>query len=160
MKTGLYFGTFNPVHIGHLAIAGYMAQFAGLDEVWLVVSPHNPLKEKKSLLKDYHRLAMLRAALENYPYLRASDVEFNLPVPSYTVNTLAYLEEKYPGKEFALILGSDNLESLHNWKNYEVLLQRYSLFVYPRPGHEGGALRQHPRVKWMSNAPLLELSAT
>jgi nicotinate-nucleotide adenylyltransferase len=160
VKTGLYFGTFNPVHIGHLAIAGYMAQFTDLDQVWMVVSPHNPLKEKKSLLKDYHRLAMLKAAIEEYSYLKASDVEFHLPIPSYTVNTLAHLEEKYPAHHFSLIVGSDNLETLTKWKNHEVILDRYDLYVYPRPGHEGGLLRNHPRVHWMAEAPLLEISAT
>lgn len=160
MKIGLYFGTFNPVHIGHIAIAGFMAQFAGLDQVWLVVSPQNPLKDKKSLLKDYHRLAMLRAALDDYSYIKASDVELHLPVPSYTTTTLAHLEEKHPEHTFSLIMGSDNLESLHKWKNYEVILEHYDLYVYPRPGHEGGLLRHHPRVHWMALAPQFNISAT
>jgi len=131
MNIGLFFGSFNPVHIGHIAIAGYLAQFTELDQVWMVVSPHNPLKEKSSLLADYHRMAMLKLAIEHTPYLKASDVEFHLPQPSYTVNTLAHLEEKYPAHRFMLILGSDNLQSFMKWKNHEVILKRYKMIVYP-----------------------------
>lgn len=160
MHTGLYFGTFNPVHNGHLAVAGYMAQFTELEQVWLVVSPHNPLKEKSSLLKDHHRLAMLREALEPYPYLKASDIEFHLPRPSYTVNTLAYLTEKYPGRRFSLILGSDNLHTFHKWKNHEILLENYLLFIYPRPGFDGGELRHHSHIRWIGEAPQMEISST
>ena len=123
-KVGLFFGTFNPIHVGHLIIANHMAEFSGLDEVWLVVTPHNPHKKKNTLLEDTHRLAMVRIATESYPKLKASTVEFDLPQPNYTVNTLTVLEEKHPTKEFCLIMGEDNLKNLHKWKNYEVILER------------------------------------
>ena len=132
MKIGLYFGTFNPIHVGHLVIANYMADNTDLDQVWLVVSPQNPLKEKSSLLLDYHRLAMVRIAIEDNNKLKASDVEFSLPKPSYTVTTLAYLKEKHPEHEFALIMGEDNLRTLHKWYNYEQILENHRIFVYPR----------------------------
>lgn len=160
MHVGLFFGSFNPLHIGHLAIAGYMAEFTNLDHVWLVVSPHNPLKKKESLLKDHHRLAMLRAALEDIPYLKPSDVEFGMPQPSYTINTLIYLEEKYPQHTFSLILGSDNLNSFMKWKNAELILKHHQLFVYPRKGFDGGELRNHESVNWISEAPEMEISST
>lgn len=129
---GLFFGTFNPIHVGHLIIANYMASAAPMREVWLVVTPQNPLKEKSTLLADHHRLDMVRAAVEHNPRLRASDVEFNLPKPSYTVDTLAYLTEKHPDKNFVLIMGEDNLHSLHKWKNYHVICARHKIYVYPR----------------------------
>lgn len=132
MKIGLYFGTFNPIHVGHLVIANYMADHTDLDQVWLVVSPQNPLKEKNTLLPDYHRLAMVRIAIEDNTKLKANDVEFSLPKPSYTVTTLAYLKEKYPEHQFALIMGEDNLRTLHKWYNYEQILENHQIFVYPR----------------------------
>ncbi len=159
MKTGLFFGSFNPVHIGHLALANYMLEFTDLQKIWFIVSPHNPLKEKKSLLADRQRLEMVRLAIGDNSRMRASDIEFNLPQPSYTVNTLAHLAEKYPEQEFSLILGSDNIESLHKWKNYEYILGHHDLYVYPRPGYAGGDLRTHARVKWV-DAPLMEISST
>ncbi|MFP5471313.1 MAG: nicotinate (nicotinamide) nucleotide adenylyltransferase [Bacteroidia bacterium] len=131
-KIGLYFGTFNPIHVGHLVIANHMADYTELNEVWLVVTPQNPLKKKTSLLEDYHRLAMVRIAIDDNLKLRASDIEFTLPKPSYTVNTLLYLREKYPEKEFALIMGEDNLRTLHKWKNYEEILAQHKVYVYPR----------------------------
>lgn len=160
MRVGLYFGSFNPIHVGHLAIAGYFAQFTDLDQVWFVVSPHNPFKDKKSLLKGHHRLAMVRAAIEECSYLQASDIEFNLPQPSYTCITLAHLEEKFPRCQFSLIMGSDSLESFPKWRNAEAMLERYRLMVFPRLGHEGGALRAHPSVYWAEGAPKIELSST
>ena len=132
-KVGLYFGSFNPIHIGHIAIAGYMTEFTPLDEIWFVVSPQNPLKKKESLLPDYHRLYMTELAIRDYEQMRASDIEFRLPVPSYTVDTLANLQEKNPSDKFFLVMGEDNLYTLHRWKNPEVLINRYQIYVYPRP---------------------------
>ena len=129
---GLYFGTFNPVHIGHLAIANYLVECSNLDEIWMVVTPHNPHKKKKTLLDDYQRLHMVHLATDNYDKIKASNIEFGLPQPNYTVNTLAHLSEKYPEKEFTLIMGADNLKSLHKWKNYEVILEDYNIIAYPR----------------------------
>ncbi len=160
-KTGLYFGTFNPIHIGHLIIANYMAEFSDLDEIWFIVTPHNPLKKKKTLLEDHHRLAMVELAVEDYPKLEVSNVEFNLPQPNYTVNTLTHLEEKYPEKNFCLIMGEDNLKSLHKWKNFEIILDRYSIYIYPRIS-EGTVETQfynHKKIK-LVNAPIIELSST
>ncbi len=131
-KIGLYFGTFNPIHVGHLIIANFMADYTDIDEVWLVVSPQNPLKEKSTLLKDYHRLALSRIAVEDNPRIKVSDIEFHLSKPSYTVQTLAHLAETFPDHHFALIMGEDNLRTLHKWKNYEVILERHQVYVYPR----------------------------
>jgi nicotinate-nucleotide adenylyltransferase len=159
MKVGLFFGSFNPVHVGHLVLANYMLSFTDLDKLWFVVSPHNPLKEKKTLLADHHRLEMVNRAIGDHPRLRASDIEFKLPQPSFTVNTLAWLSEKYPDNKFALIMGSDNLNSLRKWKNYEVILEHYQIYVYPRPGYDGGDLRNHPSVVF-TQAPVMEISST
>lgn len=160
-KIGLYFGTFNPIHIGHLIIANHMVEFGELDEVWIVVTPHNPHKKKRNLLDNNHRIAMVDIALEQYPKLKSSKVEFELPQPNYTVNTLAVLEEKYPEQQFCLIMGEDNLKSLHKWKNYEVILERYPIYVYPRIS-EGTAETQfdgHPKIIKVA-APIMELSST
>lgn len=159
MKIGLFFGSFNPIHVGHLIIADYMAQFTELQQVWFVISPHNPFKEKNSLLDDHHRYRLVQLAIENNSRLKASNVEFKLPQPSYTINTLAHLYEKFPKHEFALIMGSDNLETFHKWKNYDKILEYHALYVYPRPGSDGGDLKNHPGVK-MVDTPLLELSAS
>jgi nicotinate-nucleotide adenylyltransferase len=158
-KTGLYFGSFNPVHIGHLAIANYMLEFTDLDEVWFVVSPQNPLKSKDSLLANHHRYAMVMRAVEDFYRFHVSNIEFSLSKPSYTINTLVALGEKYPEKQFVLIMGADNLDTFIKWKNYEVILQYYQLYVYPRPGHDGGNFREHPSVHWI-NAPLIEISSS
>ena len=161
MKVGLYFGTFNPIHIGHLIIANHMAEYSGLDQIWLVITPHNPLKKKSTLLDDHHRLEMVHLATEDYPKLKPSDVEFRLPQPNFTVHTLAHLQEKYPAYEFSLIMGEDNLNSLHKWKNYEVLLQNHDIYVYPRINTEiaNPELVNHPRI-YRVNAPVMEISST
>ncbi len=132
MKIGLFFGTFNPIHIGHLIIANHLAENADLDTIWLVVTPLNPHKNKKTLLEDHHRLTMVKIAVEGYPKLGASDIEFDLPQPNYTVNTLIHLSEKHPQHEFSLIMGEDNLNSFHKWKNYDVILENHTIYVYPR----------------------------
>ncbi|RZJ76469.1 MAG: nicotinate-nucleotide adenylyltransferase [Flavobacterium sp.] len=161
MKIGLYFGTFNPIHIGHLAIANHMAEFSGLEQIWLVVTPHNPHKNKSTLLDDYHRLEMVRLATEDYPKLKPSDIEFRLPQPNFTVNTLAHLYEKYPQHEFSLIMGEDNLNSLHKWKNYETIMQNHNIYVYPRINSEPGntELIESAGVHNV-NAPIMEISST
>ncbi|MBP7272482.1 MAG: nicotinate-nucleotide adenylyltransferase [Saprospiraceae bacterium] len=159
MKTGLFFGSFNPVHVGHMIIANYVVQHTDLQQVWMVVSPHNPLKEKASLANDYDRFHLVQLAIGDNANLRASDIEFSLPKPSYTIDTLTYLQEKYPTKQFALIMGGDNLASLNRWKNYELLLRDYDIYVYKRPQYELGEFANAPRVK-VVEAPLLDLSAT
>ena len=131
-KIGLYFGTFNPIHIGHLIIANHMVNYTDLDEVWFVVSPLNPFKKKKTLLDNHARLELVYRAIKGYDRIRVSDIEFGLPRPSYTINTLVYITEKYPNKDFALIMGGDNLNSFHKWKNHELILQNHELYVYPR----------------------------
>lgn len=160
-KIGLYFGTFNPIHVGHLIIANFMVEHSDLDEVWMVVTPHNPHKKKKTLLDDHHRLAMVRIALEPYPKLKASTVEFDLPQPNYTVHTLAHLDEANPDLEFCLIMGEDNLKSFHKWKNYEVILDRHDIYVYPRvsEGIVETQFNDHPRITRI-DAPIMELSST
>ena len=129
---GLFFGSFNPIHVGHLIIANHVAQLESIDEVWLVISPHNPHKKKESLLPDLNRLYMVNIAIEDNNKLRASDIEFKMPQPSYTIDTLTYLKEKHPDYKFNLIMGADNLRSFHKWKNYEVILKEHKLLVYPR----------------------------
>lgn len=158
-KTGLFFGSFNPIHAGHLIIASHMANFTDLDEVWLIVSPQNPLKEKKGLVNMYDRLEMARLATEPAEKIKVSDIEFKLPQPSYTVDTLVHLKEKYPSKEFVLIMGSDNLASLKKWKNYEVLLKNYAIYVYPRPGADISEWLGHPSIT-LTETPQMEISST
>ena len=159
VKTGLFFGSFNPIHQGHMMIANYMAEFTDISQVWFIVSPHNPLKEKSSLLADHHRLAMANIAVEDDPRFRASNIEFHLPQPSYTIDTLTYLTEKYPEKEFVLICGSDNLPSFTKWKNYEMLLNHYHLYIYPRPGTRPSQFDDHPHVHF-TEAPRIEISSS
>jgi len=132
MTIGLYFGSFNPIHIGHLIIANHMAEYSNLDQIWLVVTPHNPLKKKHNLLDNYQRLEMVYLATQNYEKLQPCDIEFNLPQPNYTINTLTYLEEKYPKHNFSLIMGEDNLRTFHKWKNYDMILKNHAIYVYPR----------------------------
>nr|WP_315163011.1 nicotinate (nicotinamide) nucleotide adenylyltransferase [uncultured Flavobacterium sp.] len=168
MKIGLYFGTFNPIHIGHLIIANHMAEYAGLDQVWMVVTPHNPLKKKSTLLDDYHRLQMVHLATEDFPKIRPSDIEFKLSQPNYTVNTLVHLQEKFPDYDFSLIMGEDNLRSLHKWKNYEAILAHHEIYVYPRLEAKGETIptetenilfKDHPKIH-MIDAPVVEISST
>lgn len=159
MKVGLYFGSFNPIHIGHMAIANYFAEFAGLNQVWFVVSPQNPLKNKNSLLPDYQRLEMVRLAIDDDPRFVVSNIEFGLPKPSYTVNTLAILSEKFPKISFSLIMGQDNLVSLNKWKNYTFLLENYTIYAYPRPGQAENPYSDHKNVV-LTQAPVMELSSS
>ena len=161
MKIGLYFGTFNPIHIGHLIIANQLAEQSDLDQIWLVVTPQSPFKKKQSLLDNYQRLEMVFRATEEYDKLQPSDIEFFLPQPNYTVNTLAHLQEKYPQHEFSLIMGEDNLKSFHKWKNYQVILDNHDIYVYPRIS-EGTIETQfdgHKRIHHIT-APIIELSST
>ncbi len=159
MKVGLYFGSFNPIHIGHLIIANHVAEHTDVDQVWLVVSPQNPLKPAASLLNEYQRLHLVQLAIEDNPQLKASDVEFKLPKPSYTIDTLVYLEEKYPNHQFSIILGGDSFSNIGKWKNADVLLKNYQLIVYQRPEF---APTNSPANKNITvlNAPLLDISAT
>ncbi len=156
---GLFFGSFNPIHTGHLIIANYMANYTQLTEVWLVVSPQNPFKQKTGLADMYDRLEMAKLATEDAPQIKVSDIEFKLPLPSYTSATLAYLQEKYPTKQFALIMGADNLSSFKKWKNYETLLKNHKIFVYPRPGFELIEWKKEPTV-FITETPLIELSSS
>ena len=159
MKIGLFFGSFNPVHFGHLVIAAYMTEFTDLDRVWLVVSPRSPGKPASSLLQDYHRFELVRIAIGDYKKLKASKIEFGLPTPSYTINTLAYLHENHPDDQFVLIMGSDNLQTFKKWKNWEEILKYQQIYVYPRPGSDGGEMAGHPAVK-IIDAPLMQLSSS
>lgn len=161
MKVGLYFGSFNPIHIGHLVIANHLAEYSDLDQIWFVVTPHNPFKKKSSLLDNYQRLEMVYLATKNYTKLKPSDIEFNLPQPNYTVNTLAHLQEKYPDKEFALIMGEDNLKSFHKWKNYNVILENHNIYTYPRisEGKIETQFEDHKNIH-LVNAPIMQLSST
>ncbi len=158
-KIGLFFGSFNPIHIGHMIIANIMAENTDLNKVWFVVSPQNPFKPSKGLLHEFDRYDMVKAAIADHYKLEVSDVEFNLPKPSYTIHTLAYLTEKHPGKEFKVIIGEDNLESFAKWKNHEQILEQFGLYVYPRPHVTNSELKRHPNVK-LIEAPLLDISAT
>lgn len=161
MKVGLYFGTFNPIHVGHLIIANHLAENSDLDEIWMVVTPHNPFKKKAGLLDDYHRLHMIHLATQRFDKIKPSDIEFKLPQPNYTINTLVYLKEKFPKYSFSLIMGEDNLKSFTKWKNHEVILQDYEIYVYPRisEGTVDHTLIDHPHVHRV-DAPIVELSST
>ena len=159
MKIGLFFGSFNPIHIGHLIIANFMATHTDLNQVWLVVTPQNPWKKKQSLARDYDRLHLVRLAIEDNPKLKASNIEFDLPKPSYTIDTLAYLKEKFPKKEFVLIMGGDNVATLHKWKNYKSILENHQIYVYSRPKYEVGALETHKQIR-LFEAPLMDISAS
>lgn len=160
-KVGLFFGTFNPVHIGHLILANHLLQYTYLDEIWMVVTPHNPFKKKSSLLNNNDRFEMVWQLCEQYPGIKPSDVEFNLPQPNYTVTTLAHLSDTYPNYDFSLIMGEDNLKSFHKWKNFEHILERHKIIVYPRysEGEPSPALVNHSKIT-MTDAPRIEISST
>ena len=160
-KIGLFFGTFNPIHVGHLTIANHLAEFSDLDQVWFVVTPQSPFKKKDSLLDNHHRYQMVDRAVEHYPSLRASDIEFGLTQPNYTINTLVYLEERFPDNQFCLIMGEDNLKSFHKWKNYELILENYDIYVYPRigSGETPDRFKEHKRI-FKIDAPIMEISST
>ncbi|MGV3760926.1 nicotinate (nicotinamide) nucleotide adenylyltransferase [Parapedobacter sp.] len=157
---GLFFGSFNPIHTGHLIIANYMANYTELDEVWLVVTPHNPLKKKDSLINQYDRLEMVNLAIEKAENIRSCTIEFSLPQPSYTIDTLTHLNEKYPEKAFVLIMGSDNLVSFHKWKNYEMILRSHRILVYPRPDFPTPAEFVGHSAVTITDTPLMEFSST
>jgi len=161
MKVGLFFGSFNPIHVGHLIIANHLAEHSDLNQVWFVVTPHSPFKKKSTLLDDNHRYQMVDIATEEYPKLRASDIEFKLEQPNYTIITLTHLEEKHPDYEFCLIMGKDNLNHFHKWKNYELILERHEIYVYPRISKEKieTKFEQHKKVIFI-NAPIMEISST
>lgn len=159
MKIGLYFGSFNPVHIGHLAIANYMVEFTDIEQLWFVISPQNPFKKKESLLYDFARYELLEMAIGKEDSFRISDIEFRLPKPSYTIDTLTYLKEKFPRNEFILILGSDNLPAFHKWKNYQIIEENYPRYIYPRKGTENIVWEQHKNIA-IVNAPMIEISSS
>jgi nicotinate-nucleotide adenylyltransferase len=159
MRIGLYFGSFNPVHHGHLIIANHVRLNADLQEIWFVVSPQNPLKQNSSLLNEYHRLALVQLAIQNEPGLKSQDIEFRLPRPSYTIDTITYLQEKYPDHTFSILMGSDSYTNLPKWKNYEQLLTRCEIFVYTRPGFQSKEIYPNSKTTFL-NAPLLDISAT
>ena len=156
---GLFFGSFNPVHTGHMIIAEYMADRTDMQQVWFVVSPHNPLKSRATLANDFDRLHMVQLAVDDNPKLRASNIEFSLPKPSFTIDTMAYLHEKYPDHQFSLIMGTDNLDTIHKWKNYEILLERYTIHVYKRSGTEEAKIPAQAKVQ-VHDVPLLMISST
>ena len=158
MKIGLFFGSFNPMHIGHKVIASYLVEFSDLEKVCFVVSPQNPLKQKQSLLDQYHRLMIIRMEVEDNPKLQVSDIEFKMPQPSYTIDTLVRLKEEHPENEYALIMGADNLQNFHKWKNYEQILTDYSVYVYPRPGIEISGSNENIHI--VKGVPQMEISAS
>lgn len=159
MHIGLFFGSFNPVHVGHMVLANYMSSFTELEQVWFIVSPHNPFKEKSSLLNQNQRLHMVNLAIGDSNKLKSNNIEFGLPQPSYTIHTLAHLKERYPEHTFSLIMGEDNLVSFTKWKNYEEILKHHKLYIYPRPNSNSGDLKSHANVI-MTEAPLMDISST
>lgn len=159
MKIGLYFGSFNPIHIGHMAIANYMVEYTDIDQLWFVVSPQNPLKKKESLLNDQYRLDMVELAIGNDSRFEICDIEFRMPQPSYTIDTLTYLDEKHPSYDFAILMGSDGLPTFHKWKNAEELIKKYKRYVYPRHTENEAQLKLHENIE-LVGAPQIEVSAS
>jgi len=159
MKIGLFFGSFNPIHIGHLIIANTMVETTDLEQLWFVVSPQNPFKKRKSLLHEFDRLDMVELAIQDNYKLKVTDIEFHLDKPSYTIDTLTVIQEKFPENEFALIMGSDNLKQFKKWKNYDKILEYFSLYVYPRPDSQETDLDNHFKVHFVK-APMMAISAT
>lgn len=159
MKIGLFFGSFNPIHIGHMVIASYIKEYTDLDRVWFVVSPQNPFKKKSSLLDNYERLELVHRAIGNADSFEASSIEFGLPKPSYTIDTLVYLKEKHPNHTFSLIMGSDNLEYFHKWKNFEIILRDYDLIIYPRPTYNAHNFQYDAKMQ-IVDAPLMDISSS
>jgi nicotinate-nucleotide adenylyltransferase len=159
IKTGLFFGSFNPIHIGHLAIANYMVEFTDITQVWFVVSGQNPLKKRKALLADYHRLALVNEAIDGDARFKASDIELKLPTPSYTVDTLAYLKEKYPDRDFVIIMGSDGLPTFNKWKNYTLIEQSVQRYIYPRPNVALKPFEEYQNCVF-TDAPLIDVSSS
>lgn len=159
MQVGLFFGSFNPVHIGHMALANYMLCYTDMQQLWFVVSPQNPLKTKSGLLDQNQRLVLVNAAIDDYPNMRSSNIEFSLSQPSYTIHTLVHLQEKYPEHTFSLILGQDNLQTFHKWKNYEEILKGFHIYIYPRPNCERTEFDSHPHVHF-TDAPKMDISST
>ena len=158
MKIGLYFGSFNPIHHGHLIIASHLINETNLNEVWLVVSPQNPFKNATGLLNEQHRYHLVQTALENETKIKASNIEFRLPKPSYTVNSLTYLKEKYPQHEFFIVMGSDGFQNINKWHNAEVIIKNYPIYIYKRPGFE--VKESYGANISILEAPLLEISST
>ena len=159
LHIGLFFGTYNPIHIGHMAIANYLVEFTEINQLWFVVSPQSPFKKKSNLLDNFQRLELVHRAIDNDPRFRASNVEFNMPKPSYTSDTLAYLKEQHPDYQFSIIMGSDNLENFHKWKNYETIIANHGIIVYPRPGFNHDMVKSFANVT-IADAPLIEISST
>ncbi len=161
MKTGLFFGSFNPIHIGHMAISNYILSFSDVEQLWFIISPQNPFKAKKSLLADYHRLELVRLAIGDNPKMQASNIEFSMPQPSYTVDTLARLSEKFPQHDFSLIMGGDNLKAFHKWKNFEEILKYHKLLVYPRPEYDLSDVSEAILSRTeIVQAPFMEISSS
>jgi nicotinate-nucleotide adenylyltransferase len=161
MKIGLYFGTFNPIHVGHLIIANHMVENSDLDEIWMVVTPHNPFKKKSSLLDNHHRFELVYKATQEYTKIKPSNIEFKLPQPNYTVHTLAHISDRYKDKEFCLIMGEDNLKGFHKWKNFETILEHHKIYVYPRisEGIIATQFDEHPKIHKIA-APIVQVSST
>lgn len=160
-KIGLFFGSFNPIHLGHIRLAAYIYQQANFDEIWYIVSPRNPLKSSTELIDERHRYHMLRLATQDYPYIKVSDIEFDLPKPSYTVNTLQLLTHNHPNIQFSLLIGSDNMQLFDQWKEYQTILQQYPIIVYPREGYKTNLVKEkYPTMQLLTNAPTFDISST